>query len=216
MEVKVFEALDDITPDVVDWLLDGTEAYPGGYRATRYVCYKTRRGATRRACALVNPETGKADWSSTNGRGGWKRLTAEERRIFEPQVAAEAAEAKAAAKRAQAEREAANRAAAKPVSVGDVFAGSYGYEAFLTEFYEVVALEQSGRVARIRRIADKRDRSGYGYDEWMSQAVPGEYIGRETRHVVKWDAEDPSIRIASFLTVTRIDPARWFRNYSYH
>lgn len=214
MEVREFESLDDITPDVVDWLLDGTESYPGGYRTTRYACYKTRRGVRKRACALVDPGTGRASWSSTNGRGGWKRLTAEERRVFDAAGAASADEKKAAYRRARAEREAANRAAHDPVRVGDVFEGSYGYEACISEFYEVVAIEQSGRIANIRQIASRRDSSGH--DEWRAQAVPGAFVGKVERHVVRWDDGEPSMRVNGFLSISRIDPERWFSNCNYH
>lgn len=216
MEVKVFESLDAISSEVVEWLLGGTETYPGGYRATRCACYRTRRGARKRACALVNPATDRAEWYSTNGRGGWKPLTAEERRVFDAAGAAVDAEKKAAEKAERAKREAARRAAGRPVAVGDVFEGSYGYEALLSEFYEVVAVEQGGRVAVVRRIAEERDYDGFGYDTWFATPCPHEFVGEARRRVVKWDGEEPSIRINDFITASRIDPSHPFRNYDYH
>ncbi len=61
---------------------------------------------------------------------------------------------------------------ANPLKVGDVIVGSYGYEASISEFYEVTA--RKGQTVTLRSLKTNRTYRTGGM-EWTSMALPGCY-----------------------------------------
>ncbi len=210
--VREFEGLGLITPEDVQWLIAGSEAK--GYRVSnaRSIYYTTKRGISKGVTCFVMGD-GSKSWRTWSARNTYDHLSDEEAAIFDHAIY----EKRAARK---AERKAARKSISCPVHVGDIFAGSYGYDATLWEFYEVTKVSASGKTVWVRELAHETT-SGYGYNDWKCRPIPGEYVGKEERHTLQFDQYGSEItanfKVYSFMWAwLETNPTKWHDADNYH
>lgn len=206
------DALDDITPEVVQWLKDGCTRRGCYLHNERAICYRTARGIAKDMTCYVYPD-GSVKWRSFTARGNTHDgLTTEEARVFSPDLYAR-----------RMSRKESDKAAAKSamqgfnVKPGDIFGGSYGYDATLWNFYEVVAVSKTGKTVTVRELAHETA-AGYGFNDWKCRPIPGKYIGACERHTVKcYRGGAPYFSVASYESAYLLaDPTAWHDADNYH
>lgn len=216
---RIFNTLDEIAADDVAWLKDGSTNNGRYINNNRAIIYTTKRGVTKSITCFVY-SNGDIKWRSFTTRNSSDGLTNEEARVFAPQVFA-----RRKARNDEMERRAADKLAsamktARPVSVGDVFAGSFGYDATLWCFYEVVSVSKSGKSVTVRELRHETA-SGYGYNDWKCRPALGCYKGAQEKHVVKWSTYSneatPYFTVMSYMSAYRLaDPTAWHDADNYH
>ena len=217
-KARFFDSLQDVTTESVEWLKAGSTAKGYAVNNDRAIYYKTRRGVSKGCRCFVMPN-GSIQWRTWSLSGNVNDgLTTEEARVFSPDLAAKRDKRREEYKQ---EKQAAAKAG-RAVKVGDVFGGSYGYDATLYEFYEVLRVSESGRTVWVRELAHETA-PGYGYNDWKCRPVPGSYArGSEVeKHLVQYDtwSKDarPYFKIASFLHVYLLDDVtEWHDADDYH
>lgn len=212
---RTFDTLDQITPDDVAWLKSGSHV-KGRYVENPFaIFYTTKRGVSKGIrCHIMHD--GSIKWRTWTHRNASDGLTTEESRIFDPETYNKRMERKASRDIAKAQA----RHNCNPLKVGDIFSGSYGYDATLWQFYEVVKVSKSGQTVTVRELAHETD-SGYGYCDWKCRPIKGRYCGGEERHKVQvttWGKEpEPYIKIESFLyAYLDNNPTEWKHADNYH
>lgn len=216
------ESLSDVTPDMVNWLKAGSERKGAYITNNRVIIYRTKRGVCKSITCYVMSD-GSCKWRSFTGRGNsHDGLTNEEAQYFAPDVYARRME-----RSAKYADDAANRLANAeriPVKVGDVFAGCYGYDATLWEFYEVISVSSTGKTVTVRELAHETE-SGYGYNDWRCRPAVGCYArgSKPEKHVIKWSVDsrnntaEPYFTVTSFMSATRLhDVTAWHDADNYH
>lgn len=214
--VRTFENLADVTPDAVEWLKAGSEKRGYAIYNPRSIIYRTKRGVAKSMTCYVR-SNGEIKWRSWTSRNVHEGLTTEEARVFAPEIAKSRDERAA---RYRAEKPATGRR----VKVGDVFAGSYGYDATLWRYFEVVRVSESGATCWTRELSH-RTASGYGCNDWKCRPAVGSYNGDAERHRVQYarwykDAEGnplPMISINSYMNAyLRENVTEWDEADNYH
>lgn len=211
----IFDSLHDVTSEAVEWLKCGSE-HRGGYVTNpRSIIYKTSRGVSKSMSCYIMRD-GSVKWRAFTARGNQSEgLTDEEARYFAPEVYARRIERKNERKSARKQAE-----QGAPVKVGDIFAGSFGYDATLWEFFEVVKVSKSGKTVTVRELGHETA-AGYGFNSWKCRPVRGAYRGDEQRHAVQWSTfggeATPYIKIASYeWAYLETNPDRWYDADNYH
>ena len=175
-----FDRLEDIGPDAVEWLKAGSEQRGRYIHNDRAIFYSTKNGTRK---GIVYHKGARHPWRTWTARGTRDRLTNEEARIFAPEIAWAREELKRDhAARIADKRE---RLGTVPVKVGDVFGGSYGYDATIWHFYEVVKVSESGKTIWTREVAQEGEYDGPC--SWLCRPVPGRYMKEAEKHAVKWE-----------------------------
>lgn len=213
--IREFESLSAVTPDDVAWLLAGSVSNGWRVRNERSIYYTTSRGIAKAVTCFVLSD-GTKQWSAWSMRNSYDHLSDEEAKVFDPECYQRRMERKNKRKAEQASR----NASAAPVHVGDIFAGSYGYDATLWEFYEVTKVSASGKTVWVRELAHETT-SGYGYNDWKCRPIPGNYVGKEERHTLQFDQYGNEVK-ANFKVTSYMwawlenDPAKWHNADNYH
>lgn len=210
-ETRRFENMGDITPEDVAWLKEGSYKRGGYVYNSRRIDYMTKRGVCKSmTCYVMNDGTMK--WRSMTSRGNTSDgLTTEEARVFAPEIAAMRDERNAACRKRRADAlEGAN------VTVGSVFAGTWGYEAQLWDFYEVTRVSASGKTMWVRHL--KKEGTHYGNCcEGSCRPKLHDFNGKEERHTLKVYGGVPYFRVNSYCDASLItDVERYRTEYNYH
>lgn len=208
---KAFPSLSDVPREAVDWLMAGSERKGSYVFNPRMIIYRTKRGVSKSISCYVN-EDGSVKWRSMTSRGNVSDgLTTEEAAIFSPDLYKRRMERKRAAKAP---------ITGDHVRVGDIFAGSYGYDATLWCFYEVVAVSKSGKSVTVRELSHQTA-NGYGFNDWRCRPIPGSYCGDPERHTVLYtkrgDDAEAYIKINSYMWAhIERDPTKWHDADNYY
>lgn len=169
MQEPVFVELKDVTEELAARVRAGeievevTTPRAKWWQTVAAHTYKTVRVAEGRRYVA---EEKRLEYLSSNG---WKPLTDQLLKAFDPEAYAERMSEKAARKskaRAKAAAEAAN------VKVGDIFYSYWGYDQTNSEFYEVV--RKSGQYVTVREIC--ADYEETGWYQRRKTPRPGEYV----------------------------------------
>lgn len=213
-ERRFFESITEITPEDVKWLKSG--CYRKGYYIynDHNLYYKTKRGVTKTITCFVH-DNGNVKWRGYSLKGNpTDKLTNEEMAVFEPEKYAKRVAAKVERKAAE-KAKAAKAAAECPVKVGDIFVGSFGYEACIYDYFEVVAVSKTGKSVTVRKLAEERN--GTSWCEWESRAIPGRYVGEPMRKNLNLTGRTPYFKVSSYEWAYRTDnPEEWNHGYNYH
>lgn len=222
--IRFFNSLQDITTEDIQWLKDGSY-HKGAYiHNPRTLRYTTKRGVRKEIKCYVRTD-GTVSWRSWS-EGSFRAnrgLTNEEARVFTPELMAER-DARKAARAAEAE-EIARDVYKRPVKVGDIFIGSFGYEALVHRFYEVIAVSASGKTVTVRELRQEtRSSSLCGPCEWECRPVPGSYASAPRKHRVTWSVDRksgccalPEIHVRSYEWGYLLEDAtEWHDAYNYH
>lgn len=202
----------DVTPEMIDALK--ASATCNGWRSTtsKYLDVVTSRGVQRSiACWLMSD--GRYEWRVWQSRNGWAsaNMTKEIQRIVEPEKFARSAARKAERKRAYG-------AVSGTVKVGSIFGGSFGYDATLWDFYQVVGISASGKTVEVRELAQETT-SGYGPMCWRCRPVRDAFNGKTMKKRVDYAGTTPSITISSYESAWLMSDSeieRWHDADNYH
>lgn len=213
--MRQFDTIDQIKPRDVDWLKAGSTIIGRYVNNKRTILYATKRGITKGiTCYICSDGTTKwRTWTSRNTSDG---LTTEEARIFDPETYQRRMQRKTSRDFAKAQA----KNACAPVKVGDIFSGSYGYDATLWKYYEVVSVSKSGKTVNVRELAHETA-EGYGQLDWKCRPKKGCYRGDTERHKVQVSTYGnepvPYIKIESFLwAYLDKNPTEWDSADNYH
>ena len=213
-EYRNFDSIEQITAEDIAWLKAGSYVSRGYIYNPRSVNYRTKRGVAKNMTCYVN-SVGRVKWRSYTLNGTPKDgLTKEEMRYFEPEKYAEKQE-QARERKMLAKAKAEKNAADNPVKVGDIFKGSYGYEACIYDYFEVVAVSKTGKSVTVRELAQERNSTGWC--DWESRAISGRYVGKPMRKNLNFDGNTPNFKVSSYEWAYRTDnPEEWDSGYNYH
>lgn len=212
-EYRNFDSIADITAEDIAWLKAGSYVSRGYIYNPRSVNYRTKRGVAKNMTCYVN-SAGRVKWRSYTLNGTPKDgLTKEEMRYFEPEKYAEKQE-QARERKMLANAKAEKNAVENPIKVGDIFKGSYGYEAWIHEYFEVVAVSKTGKSVTVRELAQEREDTDWC--NWKSRPIAGKYVGKPERHTVSFNGT-PSFRVNSYeRAYLHTTPEKWDDGYNYH
>lgn len=203
------DTLDEITPEDVAWLKSGSHI-SGRYIENKHsILYTTSRGVSKQVKCYVD-SGGNVKWHTFSNRQRYDRLSDEEAKWLDPETYAKR-------KGRKDERKKRNDDALKgaDVSVGDMFVGSYGYEANIHRFFEVMKV--TPKTVTLCELAEER--SDNGWCEWKSRPIRGQYVGKPESHKLHVSNRgDVSVRINSYMSAAllRDYDGHWFSNYNYH
>ncbi len=211
-EYKKFSTIDEVTPADVEWLLAGT--YRLGSRAyhnSRGIYYTSKRGKSK----LVRGyrfDNGNVEWESGTLRNWSNGLTLEEMRVFAPSEYEKRVERKAEAKRKQDESE------KTYFKVGDVLESSFGYDATLYDFYQVVRVSASRKTVWLRELRQETKPMNGCPCGWYCRPVVGSFRSdaAEERHTVQWWDGEPYVKVGYGTVASPCDPNKWFEADDYH
>lgn len=203
------DRLDEITPDDVAWLKSGSYVRGSYVRNDHGILYTTSRGVQKEAKCFVRSD-GTPIWRTVSARQTYDRLSDEEAKWLDPETYAKR-------KGRKDERKKRNDDALKgaDVNVGDMFVGSYGYEANIHRFFEVVKV--TPKTVTLCELAEER--GDYSWCEWKSRPIRGQYVGKPESHKLHvGNRGDVSVRINSYMSAAllRDYDGHWFSNYNYH
>lgn len=209
------DTLDEITPDDVAWLKSGSHIN-GRYIENKHsILYTTSRGVSKQVKCYVD-SGGNVKWYTFSNRQRYDYLSDEEAKWLDPGTYAKRKERK---DKWRDEREKA-RLEVPPVKVGDIFAGSFGYDATLWDFFEVVDVSATGKTVTVRELKHET-KAGYGYNDWKCRPVPGSYVGKPIKKQVKASTyrgeSTPYLKISSYeYAYLCVDPTAWHDADNYH
>lgn len=209
------DRLDEITPEDVAWLKSGSYVRGSYVRNPNGIMYTTSRGVQKEAKCFVRSD-GNLIWRTVSARQTYDGLSDEEAKWLDPETYARRAARK---QRYRDERDSA-RQEIPPIKVGDVFYSTFGYDATLYDFFEVVGVSATGKTVTVRKLRQET-KPGYGYCDWQCRPVPGDYVGKPERHAVKvalYGGEPyPYFRVNSYATASILhDPTEWHDADNYH
>lgn len=173
----------------------------------------TKRGKSKVLDGRLSSDN-KVVWRCYDWERGYIPLTNELAKLFDPEAYARHEARKQADKKVA---DAAAKAAVKKglVKIGSIFCMSYGYDATLYEFFEVVSITASGKSCYVRRLKEESGRST-GPCSWMTRPLPGQYMGEQERHLINWSFGSPSIRIDNYYDAYLLDKVEWIECDDYH
>jgi len=98
------------------------------------------------------------------------------------------------------------------VNVGDLFCASWGYEACINTFFQVVKVKASSVV--VRRIDSKQNHTGRGVLEGTETPTKDNFRGEEQTFRLTFNLDgSPSFKYQSY---TRAFPADWNKEYTFY
>lgn len=209
------DRLDEITPDDVAWLKSGSHIKGRYIENPNSVIYTTSRGVSKQAKCFVC-SNGNVKWHTFSNRQRYDSLSDEEAKWLDPDTYARRMGRK---EKWRDEREKAKQEI-PPVKVGDIFAGSFGYDATLWDFFEVVDVSSTGKTVTVRELKHETQ-SGYGYNDWKCRPVPSSYVGKPIKkkvQVTMYGGETvPYLKISSYeYAYLCADPTEWHDADNYH
>lgn len=208
-------ALTDVTPELINELK--ASAYSkAGYRGnTKVLDVLTSRGVSKYVTCLPSSTTpGEFIWEANAGRG-WSaaNVTKEMLRIFAPEKAKKIDERNQASRKARAMPDGS-------VKVGSIFAGSFGYDATLWDFFEVVSISATGKTCKVRTLKhETRSCAGGGYMDWECRPVPHHFSGALETKRIDYSCSQPCISVSSYESAYLVEPdkvGKWYHADNYH
>lgn len=205
------DRLDEITPDDLAWLRSG--CYSNGYICHNHnsIVYTTSRGVSKAARCFVSSD-GTTIWRAMSGRTAYDHLSDEECKFLDPNAYAER---KARKDKRKAKRDEALAGAAGKVKVGDLFVGSFGYEANIHRFFVVTKV--TPKTVTVCELAEERIDNGWC--EWKSCPILDKPVGKTETHKLRVSYDGtPYVAINTYMNAyhTPDYDGHWFSNYNYH
>lgn len=212
-----FDTINDVTPAAVEWLHSGSSVVGHRVRNDRSIYYTTKRGISKGVRCFDMPD-GTTKWSTWSMRNSYDYLTQEEKRVFDP-VAAKKHDDRISADKEKEREQLAKVKDTQGFKVGDILAGSYGYDATLYEFHQVVKVSDTGKTIWTRELRHET-KPGYGYNDWKCRPVPNSFCGDAEKHKVLWATWNkeptPYIKLTSYMSADKVDPEDWHDADNYH
>lgn len=207
-----FVPISEVTLDMVNDLVNGS--YNKGHRIHNkyFLDVLTSRGKKVSVTVFVT-EDGDRRWHVYNyNSGSWSsEMTKELMRVFQPEKA----------KKMDERNRNAVRVSNTPdgtVKVGSIFAGCYGYDATLWNFYQVTAMSPSGLTCTVQELRQET-KGGYGPCDWLCRPSKDSFYGKPEKHRIDYSGT-PSIKIASYEHATLLSDNdvdnKWFNADNYH
>lgn len=202
----------EVTSKMVDELVDGS--YVKGHKTynKHYLDVVTSRGKNLSVTVFVTND-GDRRWYVYNPRSGsWSSdMTKELMRVFQPERAKRMDECKRNVVRI-------SNTPDGTVKVGSIFAGCYGYDATLWNFYQVTSMTPSGLTCTVQEL-HQETKDDYGPCNWLCRPIKDSFAGKPEKHRISYGGT-PSIKITSFEHATLLTDSdvrdKWFNADNYH
>lgn len=202
----------EITEQMLDDLKAATTCTGNRSTTSKYLEVVTNRGCRRLIACWLMPN-GSYEWRVWQSRNGWSaaNMTAEIQKILEPERYAKRAARKTA-------RKTARNAVSGTVKVGSIFASSFGYDATLWRFYEVVSVSPSGKTVRVMPLQQETAAGLCGPMSWRCRPVPHAFCGASQQKRVDYNGT-PSLTMSSCEYAFLMDDSQiqeWHNADDYH
>lgn len=183
--------ISEITEQMLDELKAATTCDKWHSHTSKYLEVITNRGCRRLIACWLMPD-GHYDWRVWQSRNGWAaaNMTAEIQKVVEPERYAKRVAKKTA-------RKTARNTVSGTVKIGSIFASSFGYDATLWHFYEVVSVSPSGKTVRVMPLKQETAAGNCGPMSWRCRPVPHAFCGSSSQKRVDYNGT-PSITMSSY------------------
>lgn len=205
------DRLEEITPEDVAWLKSGSYVRGSYVRNDHGILYTTSRGVQKEAKCFVRSD-GTPIWRTVSARQTYDRLSDEEAKWLDPETYAKR---KGRKDKRKAKRDEALAGAAGKVKVGDLFVGSFGYEANIHRFFVVTKV--TTKTVTVCELAEGRIDNGWC--EWKSRPILDKPVGKTETHKLRVSYDGtPYVAINTYMNAyhTPDYDGHWFSNYNYH